>query len=262
MDGLQSPFTGNNPDASNDQNIPNGTGRSPADFGAKSQTSPPQTSPLASQGSDKMGIIRQLLSSSGHLSHDSASGRLRYFGPTTTYHLYPGIPGPVTGYTHLDTNRRVDRILRDISQKLHDYLMDLYWTCYNDVLYTVDKEAFYKDMEMGETTYSSGFLHMCILGIGYRFGDQSMPAMKEVTVGNRESTFHRGAKYLLESELEKPGGLTTIQALLLLGDLECGVGRDKNGWLYAGTWVTFCLVHMFEFLPGEDLLLNVSIAFY
>ena len=34
---------------------------------------------------------------------------------------------------------------------------------------------------------------------------------------------------MLEYELEQPGGIPSIVALLLLGDLECGVGRDNVG---------------------------------
>jgi len=191
----------------------------------------------ASQDSNGPGIIHPLWESSGHLSYEGRSRRVRYFGPTTNFHWYSGNANADPGFTAPDTNRRVQRILRDISPELHDYLMDLYWTCYNDVLHVIDKHAFDKDMEKGESRYYSGFLHMCVLGIGYRFGDQSKPGMKEVNMGNRESTLHRGAKYLFESELETPGGLTTIQACLLLGDLECGMGRDKAGWMYTGTCV-------------------------
>ena len=49
-----------------------------------------------------------------------------------------------------------------------------------------------------------------------------------------ESTLHREAKYMLDHELERPGGIPSVVALLLLGDLECGVGRDNLGWMYGG----------------------------
>jgi hypothetical protein len=39
---------------------------------------------------------------------------------------------------------------------------------------------------------------------------------------------------MLDHELERPGGIPSVVALLLLGDLECGVGRDNLGWLYGG----------------------------
>jgi hypothetical protein len=39
---------------------------------------------------------------------------------------------------------------------------------------------------------------------------------------------------MLDHELERPGGIPSVVALLLLGDLECGVGRDNLGWMYGG----------------------------
>jgi hypothetical protein len=70
--------------------------------------------------------------------------------------------------------------------------------------------------------------------MGYRFADCSRPDMQRITVAPRESWLHREAKYMLDFELERPGGITSVVALLILGDLECGVGRDNLGWLYAG----------------------------
>jgi hypothetical protein len=59
-------------------------------------------------------------------------------------------------------------------------------------------------------------------------------------VWDRESDLHREAKYLFEYELEKPGGIPSVQALLILGDLECGVGRDNTGWMIGG--IQFCIL--------------------
>jgi hypothetical protein len=117
----------------------------------------------------------------------------------------------------------------------HDYLMELFWEYYNSVLHIVHKEAFNDDRENSRTKYYSGFLHICILAIGYRLSDTSRDDIKRITIGHRESTLHREAKYMLDVELERPGGLPSVQAFLLLGDLECGVGRDNTGWMFAGT---------------------------
>lgn len=51
---------------------------------------------------------------------------------------------------------------------------------------------------------------------------------------NRSSVLSIQSRQLLDNELDKPAGLPLIQALLLLGDFECAVGRDSVGWLYAG----------------------------
>lgn len=39
---------------------------------------------------------------------------------------------------------------------------------------------------------------------------------------------------MLDLELERPGGIPSVAALLILGDSEVGVGRDNVGWMYAG----------------------------
>ena len=116
--------------------------------------------------------------------------------------------------------------------------MDLFWEYYNSVLHIVHREAFNSDLQaptsIGNNKYYSGFLHICILAMGYRFADLEREDMKMITLGNRECTLHREAKYMLDMELERPGGIPSVQAFLLLGDLECGVGRDNTGWMYAG----------------------------
>jgi hypothetical protein len=58
--------------------------------------------------------------------------------------------------------------------------------------------------------------------------------LRKIGVWDRESDLHREAKYLFEYELEKPRGIPSVQALLILGDLEGGVGRDDTGWMIGG----------------------------
>ncbi|OCL04444.1 hypothetical protein AOQ84DRAFT_416253 [Glonium stellatum] len=69
----------------------------------------------------------------------------------------------------------------------------------------------------------------------------------------RESTLHREAKYMLDHELERPGGIPSVVALLLLGDLECQVGRDNPGWLYAGMAVRLYLDTRLSGLPDREV---------
>ena len=82
--------------------------------------------------------------------------------------------------------------------------------------------------------YYSPFLHMCILAIGYRYADRSRADVQAFATPDGESLLHDEAKRQVDSELQMPGGVPSLQALLLLGDLECGVGRYNTGWLYAG----------------------------
>jgi len=70
--------------------------------------------------------------------------------------------------------------------------------------------------------------------MGYRYADTTRPDIRNLTLTNKESTLHREAKYLVEFEFENPGGIPCVQALLILGQLESGCGRDSVGWTYAG----------------------------
>jgi hypothetical protein len=190
------------------------------------------------QSSKKEGLVHMLLSTRGHLSFDQLSGRLRFFGPASNFHIYADNNNEVDTRETPEQVRRTERIIRSLTIETHDYLMDLFWEYYNSVLHIVHREAFNDDMQNANNKYYSGFLHISILAMGYRFADLDREDMKKITLGNRECTLHREAKYMLDMELERPGGIPSVQAFLLLGDLECGVGRDNTGWMYAGK---FCI---------------------
>ncbi|KAE9991079.1 hypothetical protein EG327_000551 [Venturia inaequalis] len=181
------------------------------------------------------GMVKRLLSTRGHLSFDQLSGRLRYFGPTTNCHVHSDQTGSgELSREAAEQTRRAERALRSLSEDTYEYLMDLFWQHYNTTLHVLHKDAFHEERETGRTQFYSGFLHICVLAMGYRFADKGRPDMQRITLQGKESTLHREAKYMLDSELERPGGISSVVALLLLGDLECGVGRDNVGWLYSG----------------------------
>lgn len=173
----------------------------------------------------KEGMVSRLLSTRGHLSFDQLSGRLRYFGPTTNCHVHGSSELAQSlddTRDSLEQARRAERAIRMLSLETYDYLMELFWQHYNSVLHVIHQEAFNEDRENGKTQFYSGFLHLSILAMGYRFADKSRPDMQRIALPQRESTLHREVKYMLDYELERPGGLTSVIALLLLGDLECG----------------------------------------
>ncbi|KAK0912022.1 hypothetical protein LTR02_003129 [Friedmanniomyces endolithicus] len=182
------------------------------------------------------GLVTRLLSTRGHLSFDQLSGRLRYFGPTVNSHIYsePTVDDTKQSREAVEQARRAEKIIRTLPLETHDYLMQMFFHHYNGVLHVVHEEAFNEDREMGKTQFYSGFLHICILAMGYRFADKSRADMQRIALPDRESTLHREAKYMLDLELERPGGIPSVAALLILGDSEVGVGRDNVGWMYAG----------------------------
>lgn len=183
----------------------------------------------------KAGMVNRLLSTRGHLSFDQLSGRLRYFGPTTNCHVHSDSVNPFDATQEMtEQARRADKIIRSIPMETYDYLMDLFWQCYNPVIHVLHQEAFNEDRDMGRTQFYSGFLHVCVLAMGFRFADKDRLDIRRISLPGMESTLHREAKYMLDHELERPGGVPSVVALLLLGDLECGVGRDNLGWMYGG----------------------------
>ncbi|KAF2492446.1 hypothetical protein BU16DRAFT_466772, partial [Lophium mytilinum] len=195
----------------------------------------PSPTVLAPGPPRKDGMVNRLLSTRGHLSFDQLSGRLRYFGPTTNCHVHSEL-----GNSHgsnsesSEQSRRAEKIVRSLSLDTYDYLMEVFWQHYNSVIHVLHKEAFNEDRETGRAQFYSGFLHVCVLAMGYRFADKTRPDIQRLSLPQKESTLHREAKYMLDHELERPGGIPSVVALLLLGDLEFAVGRDNLGWLYAG----------------------------
>lgn len=201
------------------------------------------------------GMVSRLLSTRGHLSFDQLSGRLRYFGPTTNCHVHSELGNPMdTEKQTSEQARRAEKIIRSLPMETYDYLMDLFWQCYNPVIHVLHQEAFNEDREAGRTQFYSGFLHVCVLAMGFRFADKHRPDIQKIALPQMESTLHREAKYMLDHELERPGGIPSVVALLLLGDLECG-GKFVVRWqiipvtdrvqLAAITWVGYMVVWPF-----------------
>ncbi|KAL3444195.1 fungal-specific transcription factor domain-containing protein [Aspergillus insuetus] len=200
-------------------------------------------SPPRPELTSKPSMAHRLLSTRGHVSFDQLAGQQRYFGPTTNCHIYLDIAASSDESRRQarEQVRRTQRVLSALPQDSQDYLLHLFWKHYNSVIRVVDQEAF----EVGRDTggggpFYSGFLHICILAAGYRFADKQRPDMLRIALPGRESLLHREAKYMLDYEMERPGGLPSIAALLLLGDLEVGCGRDNAGWLYSGMAYRLC----------------------
>lgn len=181
-------------------------------------------------------LLQCILSTDGHWNHDKDTGYTRYYAPTSNVHVYNEIvPASSTADTW-EQRRRISRVIKDLPTETHDYLMELFWTQHNTILHVVNKEAYYQDKENDNVRYYSGFLHICILAMGLRYADKSRPDIQRLTFGDEESSLLREARYLSEYAVNHSAELTRIQALLLLGDLECGLARDNSGWMYTGTF--------------------------
>lgn len=193
-----------------------------------------EESPIRILDPQQEDIIHRLLSTKGNLSFDQISGRLRFFGPTANSHVYAGSSDYHDTREPPEQVRQAENIIRSLDPETHDYLVDHFFQYYNSAIQIIDREAFEADRQSQYPKFYSHFLHVTILAMGYRSADMDRADMRRITLRRRESALHREAKAMLDSELERPGGIPSVQALLLLGDLECGVGRDNTGWMYSG----------------------------
>jgi hypothetical protein len=122
-------------------------------------------------------------------------------------HIYSELPGLGSDVRESpDQVRRTEKIIRSLSQETQDYLMNNFWQYYNTVLHVIHEAAFHEDRESRSNQYYSGFLHICILAMGYRYADKTREDMRRIASPDMESSLHREAKYMLDGELERPGG--------------------------------------------------------
>jgi hypothetical protein len=189
-------------------------------------------SPIKPVKPEHVSVIKRLLPSP--IRFDMASGRVRYFGPTTNMNVL-STTDPNSDLEQRQTHWPIGLLLRDLSPEAHNYLMDLFWTCHNSVIHLVHFDAFYLDQERGASQFYSTFLHITMLATGYRYADKSRPGIQQLALkGPIMSTLHEKAKAMATLEIERPGGIPLIQAFSLLGALEFYSGRDDTGWVYTG----------------------------
>ncbi|KKY25831.1 putative nitrogen assimilation transcription factor nit-4 [Diplodia seriata] len=202
-------------------------------YAARTASSPRLLDPA----DESQSLVSQLLAPKGHLGIDQTSGSVRFFGSLMNCHLPSDKATASKSSDIVEHARRATKTIRLLSQETHEYLMDLFWEHFNAVLHVIHKDAFLEDYEHGSPHFYSPFLHICILAVGFRYADKTRSDIQRIALEPRESTFHREAKFMLDVELERPGGIPQVQALLLLANCECSVGRDHTGWLYSGMGV-------------------------
>ncbi|KAI0512942.1 fungal-specific transcription factor domain-containing protein [Xylaria bambusicola] len=184
-------------------------------------------------GLEQEDLLDHLLFCDGDLSHDQLPRKLNP-SSSSAPHIFTGSLSRYDVGESSGQVRRAERIIRSLTPKTYDYLMHNFWKHHNSVFQVVDRECFEADRGSERPRFYSSFLHVIMLALGWRFADKDRCDVARINVGNHESAIHREAKSMLEVDLERPTGIPSIQSLLLLGDLECGVGRDNIGWMYAG----------------------------
>jgi hypothetical protein len=179
--------------------------------------------------------VRHLLSTRGRLSCDHSAARVRFFGPTANVHVYAESSCPFNPREPPEQTRRIERAIRALNPSTQDHLMRCFWDYFNASHQVVDQATFEADRVSQDPKFYSPFLHVAILAAGYRFADKSREDLRRLALGSWESVLHKEAKSVLDMELERLGELPSVQALIILADLECGVGRDTQGWMISGT---------------------------
>lgn len=121
-----------------------------------------------------------------------------------------------------------------ITESLVDQLLDLYFRHFQTFLQIVDEKTF--RTSRAARPQSPGALRESLLyammAAGARFFPN--PALKyQFTTRSGDCLFARRSKALLESEIGH-ADMMTVQALLILGELETSAGNEMSGCMYSG----------------------------
>ena len=93
----------------------------------------------------------------------------------------------------------------------------------------VYREYFLRDYDAGHGLFYSDLLLYAICAMGsLASSDQTIRDLSEDFVTHAETILHNSA-------LRSPD-LTTLQALLLLGQRDIGIGERSRGWLFSGKY--------------------------
>lgn len=139
-----------------------------------------------------------------------------------------------------------------IPESLIDQLLDLYFQHYQTFLQIVDEKTFRASRASPGTLRES--LLYAMMAAGARFSPN--PALKyQFTTRSGESVFARRSKALLESEI-RHADMMTVQALLILGELETSAGNEMSGCMYSG--LVSRLVFDLGLDPASSQGLNLS----
>lgn len=140
--------------------------------------------------------------------------------------------------TAIDLRREdnnIEAVIGAISPSIEEYLLNLVWSNYSTVLPFINKELFEDGKREGNSQYYRRSLEMCLLLVGLRFADRKRPDMDALFAGSGiESTLHSITKRMVEEDLDREIGLSTVQSLLFLGDFEASLSNFHLGWMYIG----------------------------
>ena len=131
---------------------------------------------------------------------------------------------------HHQTQEAWTRVTRD--DVFVKQLLDLYFCWAHPLQVLFSKELFLDDMANGRSKYCSPLLVNALLALACTYSDRPEAREDPSNPGTAGDHFFAEAKRLLNDT--EPSGLTTVQALAVMGLREAGCSRDSSGFQYAG----------------------------
>lgn len=100
------------------------------------------------------------------------------------------------------------------------------------------REYFLRDYQAGGGPHYSDVLMYAVCAMGAMAGDgRIIPIYNDMSTHDLSDFLaNRATELLYGGALDTPN-LTTLQALLLLGQRDIGRGKSSKGWLLTGAWV-------------------------
>jgi hypothetical protein len=125
----------------------------------------------------------------------------------------------------------------EVSQDLHDHLLDLYWTWQNPWQYFVSPTLLTSSL-LGEPTSPFGPFHSPLLlaaiyALASRYSDRPEVRTDPQDPNTAGDVFLAQVKMMLQYESEAPT-TRTVQAVLLLSLIETARDKEALGFIYCG----------------------------
>lgn len=181
---------------------------------------------------------------SGQLRRPRSSNATQFFGGTSAFHIHlsqdvtlsqddgpthsdpqstPTIPGTMTDNS-VTSSPRDPNFVYAPHDETSQACMAAYFKYQYQFHMLVYREYFLRDYDVGSGRYYSDALLFSICALG---------AMQLDDCRSVSDIFATQAQQLIYASLDSPE-LTVLQALVLLGYREIGVGHTSKGWLFAG----------------------------
>jgi hypothetical protein len=168
-------------------------------------------------------------------------GEIRYFGSRSNFNLIQATT--VSKKSSKDMQREgynaasIQLQPFEISQDLHEHLLQLYWTWQNPWQYFISPTLLASSL-LGEPTslfgpFHSPLLLAAIYALASRYSDRSEVRTDPKDPNTAGEAFLARARIMLQYDSEAPT-TTTVQAVLLLSLIETARDKEALGFMYCG----------------------------